>query len=148
MVQDVIWTSFQIIQVPRPCGWAWEYSNKGYRSRSSLVAKGHMWLPKAMFLPQFVLEIAIWDQPCGSCVLVCHRYVTRVWCYHGSMGMGHVSAQIVSLRSFGNTCGKSCTKLLILDIKFRFTCGELDPSSANVPIYIDVFQYSVAFAAE
>ena len=29
--------------------------------------------------------------------------------------------------TFGNSFGTSYTKLVILDIKFRFTCGESDP---------------------
>ena len=33
---------------------------------------------------------------------------------------------IVSLKSFGNSSGNSCTKFVKLDIKCRLTCGDLD----------------------
>ena len=34
--------------------------------------------------------------------------------------------KILSLNSFGNSCGNSYTTLVILGIKFLFTCGESD----------------------
>ena len=32
------------------------------------------------------------------------------------------------LRSFGNSSGSLCTKFVMLDIKYRFTCGDSDLS--------------------
>ena len=35
-------------------------------------------------------------------------------------------SKILSLTSFGSSSGNSCTKFAILDITFRFTCGQSD----------------------
>ena len=45
----------------------------------------------------------------------------------------------LSFKSFGNSWGYSYTKLVILDISFRFTCGEFGPvlKYCKVPKYDD-----------
>ena len=47
-LQDIIRSSFQIIQVSKPYSWTWQYSDKKY---GNLVAKNHLYPPKAIFLP-------------------------------------------------------------------------------------------------
>ena len=36
--------------------------------------------------------------------------------------------KILTLKSFGNSWGNPCTKFVMLDIKYRFTCGDSDQS--------------------
>ena len=37
-------------------------------------------------------------------------------------------AKFLSLKSFGNSWGNSCTKFVMLDIKYHFTCSDSDLS--------------------
>ena len=76
--------------------------------------------------------------------------------WKGDWGLGYVFTQIwdfrnislfpkiLSLKLFGNSWGNSYTKFAILDITFRFTCGESD-LYYNIAKFQNIMTKIVAF---